>query len=416
MYLTGLIHRRKLLDVTMRWLADDCRPGDGRFATEVFIFEKLISTPTGREFLQDINRAVRPGPVTSRRIAIKDDLRKAIVSASNPSSRHAWELFDRFAALPEEFFPGTPADFILTFGDDGALLGMVRFKRIRRIAEKASRRIADNLAGAIRKAAASLKGPRRSGGLAENCDGLVTPELSPAMIDLAEREVGRRFREYGLSFEPGHMRIDDLMGFKFVGTESELERIEAAIREHPRVRGVEREVHRGRYNDINLLVDLELPPAVEIIDRMRGWDWSEAGYRGLDEGTLRRDFPGYVESGERTFRAEVILTTFEELVESEFGSAIHEQRVVEQRSSSAYAGRLAQNASFIVEYLLNLAISPTVEVERLPVKLWGRYLPDLYSQAVWSLYGFGQTSALFDAILLDPEWIPPDVHREPIYD
>ena len=406
MYLTGLIHRERLLDVAMRWLGDDCRPDDARFATEVFIFEKLISTPTGRAFLQDINRAVHPGHITSRRVAVKDDLRRAIVSANNPSSHRAWELFDRFAALPEEFFPGTPADFILTFGSGGELLGMVRFKRIRRIAEKASRRIADSLAGAIRKAASSLKGPRETGGLLDNCDGLVPSELSPTLIDLAEREVAKRFREHRLTFTPRQMRIDDLMGFKFVGTEPELERIERAIREHPRVHGVEREVHRGRYNDINLLVDLELPPAVEIIDRMSGWDWSEAGFRGLDAQTLRRDFPGYVESGERTFRAEVILTTFEELVESEFGSAIHEQRVLEQRSSAAYAGRLAQNASFIVEYLLNTALSPTVEVQSMPVKLWGRYLPDLFSQAVWNLYGLGQSSALFDAILLDPEQVP----------
>jgi hypothetical protein len=40
------------------------------------------------------------------------------------------------------------------------------------------------------------------------------------------------------------------------------------------------------------------------------------------------------------------------------------------------------------------------------VKLWGRYLPDLFSQAVWNLYGLGQSSALFDAILLDPEQVP----------
>jgi len=407
MYLTGLIHRERLLDVAMRWLGDDCRPDDGRFATEVFIYEKLISTPTGREFLQDVNRAIRPGHISSRRIAVKDDLRRAIVAASNPSNRRAWELFDRFTALPEEFFPGTPADFILTFGSVGELLGMVRFKRIRRIAEKASRRIADNLAGAIHRAAASLKGPKETGGLLDNCDGLVTPELSPALVDQAEREVGKRFREHRLTFTPKQLRIDDLMGFKFVGTEPELERIERAITEHPRVRAVEREVHRGRYNDINLLVDLELPPVGEIIDRMADWDWSEAGYRGLDSETLRRDFPEYVESGERTFRAEVILTTFEELVESEFGSCIHEQRILEQRSSAAYAGRLAQNASFIVEYLLNLALSPTVEVESVPVKLWGRYLPDLYSQAVWGLYGVGHSSALFDSILLDPEWVPP---------
>ncbi len=403
MYLTGLIQRDRLFDLAMRWLEDDCRPGDGRFVTEVFIFEKLVSTPTGRQFLQDINRAIRPGAITSRRITVKDGLRHAILSASNPSGERASDLFAQYEALPEEYYPGTPADFILSFGAGGELLGMVRFKRIRRIAEKASRRIADQLAGTIRSVAKSLKGPRDGGARQEGCDGLVPPELSAELVDLAEREVGRRFHEHRQAFEPRRLRVDDLVGFKFVGSEEELARVEKAIGDHPRVRGVEREVHRGKYNDVNLLVDLELPPAGEVIDGMRGWDWSEAAARGLDAATLRRDFPGYVEGGARTFRAEVILTTFDELVESEFGNAIHEQRILEQRRSAPYAGRLAQNASFIVEYLLMLAISPTVEVERIPAKLWGRYLPDVFSQAVWKLFGVEQSSALFDAILLDPE-------------
>ena len=403
MYLTGLIHRDKLFEVAMRWLSDDCRPEDGPFATEVFIFEKLVSTPTGRQFLQDINRAIRPGPIASKRIAVKDDLRRAILDASNPSGERAAALFARFLEAPEEFFPGTPSDFILTYGEGGHLLGMVRFKRIRRIAEKASRRIADRLAGSIRAAASSWGGGRASAERAESCDGLVPKELSQELFDLAERDVGRRFREHRLAFEPRDTRIDDLVGYKFVGTEEELVLIEKAIADHPHVRRVEREVHRGRYNDVNLLVDLELPAPGAIIDRMAGWDWSDAAARGLDEKTLRRDFPSYVESGARTFRAEVILTTFEELVESEFGNAIHEQRVMEQRRSAPYSGRLAQNASFIVEYLLMLAISPTAQVRHLPVKLWGRYLPDVYAQSVWELFRVEQSSALFDAILLDPE-------------
>lgn len=403
MYLTGLIQRDRLFDVAMRWLADELRPEDGLFATEVFTFEKLVTTPTGRAFLQDINRTTRSGPITSRRIMVKDDLRRAIASAPNASGERVRGLFERYHANPEDFYPGTPADFVLNFGAEGDLLGMVRFKRIRRIAEKVSRRMADRLSGAVHSVALSLRGPLDRGGHPESCDGLVPTDLTPDLMDRAEREVGRRFREQRLTFQPKQMRIDDLVGFKFVGTEDELERIERAIAEHPGVRGVEREVHRGKYNDVNLLVDLELPPVGALVDRLADWDWTEASGRGLDAATLRRDFPAYVESGARTFRTEVILTTFEELVESEFGNAIHEARILEQRSSAPYAGRLGQNASFIVEYLLMLAISPTVRVEALPVKLWGRYLPDVFSQAVWKLFGVEQSSALFDAILLDPE-------------
>ena len=92
-------------------------------------------------------------------------------------------------------------------------------------------------------------------------------------------------------------------------------------------------------------------------------------------------------SGERSFRAEVILTTRADLVESEFGSAIHEARILEQRQGSPYSGRIASNASFLITYMLMLALSPTIAPAELPVKMWGRYLQDVYSVAIWKLFG-----------------------------
>jgi hypothetical protein len=133
-------------------------------------------------------------------------------------------------------------------------------------------------------------------------------------------------------------------------------------------------------------VDLELPPAGQIIDLERSRDWSQLGGRGLGPDDLARGFPDYVQAGERSFRAEVILTTRADLVESEFGSAIHEARIIEQRQGT-YSGRIASNASFIITYMLMLALSPTIGTPELPVKMWGRYLPDVYSAAIWKLFG-----------------------------
>ena len=83
-----------------------------------------------------------------------------------------------------------------------------------------------------------------------------------------------------------------------------------------------------------------------------------------------------MESCRRTFRVELILTTFEDLVESEFGVGIHEQRILDQRDLASEHGRIARNASFIIEYMLRLAISPTVTIDHLPIKIWGRYIRD----------------------------------------
>jgi hypothetical protein len=203
----------------------------------------------------------------------------------------------------------------------------------------------------------------------------------------AERLVSAAFRDDAPAFTPQDLRVDDVIGTKFVGTTSELERIERAIVDHPRVTDLQREEHRGRYNDINLLVDLKLPAASEIIAAVRNCGWEFAAGRGIRPDELAREFPEYVQSGERTVRVEVILTTGDELIESEFGRSIHEQRILEQRSSAPYSGRIASNASFLIEYLLMLAISPSVEAPTLPVKMWGRYLPDIYSLAVWDLFG-----------------------------
>jgi hypothetical protein len=390
MYLTGLIHRDDLFQMTQRWFADDPDPEDGRRVTEIFCYEPLIAGPVARRFLFDLHHAVRPGPLCLRRLHLKDQLRDAIVRGAREPSLRARELFELYDKHPEEFFPGTPSDLLLATEEDGALLGMIRVKRIRRIAEKASRRIADKLAGRIRETARRLAEQRaREAGI--SLDRLLSPaETMSREFETAEQIVSRSFRNGRLPLQPEEMRIDDVIGFKLIGTREELARIEDAIETHPRARVVEREVHEGRYNATNLLVDLDLPPVEMLLARAEGIDWSFASRRGIGPDRLRAGFGEYISSGARTFRAEVILTTFGELVESEFGRSMHEERILEQRRAATYTGRIAQNASFLIQYLLTLAISPRLEVGPLPVKMWGRYLPDTFSAAHWSLYGHEQ--------------------------
>jgi hypothetical protein len=203
----------------------------------------------------------------------------------------------------------------------------------------------------------------------------------------AERLVAQSFRDGSLNLKPEDLRIDDVIGVKFVCPAEEMDRIEQVIRSHPFVVGVEREVHQGCYNDVNLVVELELPSVDQILDRERHRDWSASTNRGLSPRELAEGFPAYVASGARTFCTEVILTTRQDLVESEFGASIHESRILEQRKDLSTGGRIASNASFLIEYMLMLPLSPTVEIGELPVKMWGRYLPDVYSIAIWELFG-----------------------------
>ena len=387
MYLTSITHRKELFDLATRWFADCPHRSDGHFLTQVVTYENLISAPVVRELLTTIRQAVHPGPLTLERLSSKDELRMAIIRAcKDPNPREA-ELFEYYRANPEDFFPGTPSDLILGRREDGSILGMARIKRLRRIAEKCSRRVADRLTGVIDDKARALAQARAA------AYGIPLAQLVSSPTEMiqdhhqAERIVSRIFRDGVIVFKPEDLRIDDGIGLKFVGTPEEMAAMEEAIRRHPGVAGLEREEHRGRYNDVNLLVDLELPSPGALVDLARSWDWPAHAGKGLTPAELEAGFPAFVEGGERTFRAEVILTTHEDLVESEFGSCIHEARILEQRTGIPYSGRIASNASFLIEYMLMLALSPQTTMEELPVKMWGRYLPDVYSMAVWKLFG-----------------------------
>lgn len=399
MYLTGLVQRDRLFEVATRWFRDWLEPEDGRFATQVFIYESLISGPTARKFLADIIRVIYDEPFQLRRMTLKDQVREAILASCLAPTAEIRTHIEQYRALPEEFFPRTPVDLMLATGRNGELLGMTRIKRMRRVAEKASRRVADRLAGAIRQHARGLAQARaRAAGIP--LENLVTsPRQMELEFETAERLISQTFRDRQLIFKPLDLRIDDFIGFKFIGTPDEQDRLERAIRAHPRTTLVEREVHQGDYNATNLLVDLELPPAAEIVASMCERSWDFALGRGLDPEDLERGFPDYVHTGARTFRAEIILTTYDELVESEFGRSIHEVRILDQRSKDSYTGRIATNASYIIEYLLMVGLSPTVAIDSLPVKMWGRYLSETFSSAVWQLFGIQHGVVMWDSFM-----------------
>ena len=395
MYLSGFMHRERLHEIATRWLVDRVAPADGHFLTQIFVFESVVGGPVSQRLLAAMLPARERGSFHLQRINLKDDLREMILTGCTDPTPRMEHLFRSYLERPEEFFPRTPVDLLFATGRDGVLLGMTRIKRIRRIAEKACRRIADHLAGTVEAQRTELIAQRaRAVGIPPHL--LTTPpETRAREFSAADGIVTQAFRNRAIRFRPADLTINDVIGFKFVGDEIELERIERAIEAYPGVAVRSRELHRGAYNDTRLLVDLELPAVSVLIDRMARTDWAFAAGRGLAPDELARAFPAYVESGARTICAEVVLTTFEELAEAEFGRSIHEKRVLEQRRSAPYAGRLAKNAAFIIEYLLMLAISPVTRVQALPVKMWGRYLPETFSRAIWQLYGVDRAETFY---------------------
>jgi len=387
MYLSGLTHRERLFDIASRWLADHVQSEDGRLITEIFTFERVITAPSVRCLVADVWRASGAEDLYLERVDCKDAVREAIFSAAaHPSDRVA-ELLDWYRQLPEEFFPRTPVQMSIVTHRTGNLAALVRRKLIRRITDKVCRKVARRLgseAAALARTLAST-GPRTSNATANLDDA--PGDMPRGVPGAAERLVAERIRSGRLVLDPENHRVDDVIGVKFIGTPAELERIDTALRGLDYARTHTREVHSGRYAGTHYLVDVELPPKGEIIDSLADVDWSFAAGRGLREEDLPSSFRAYLESGADSFRIEVILTTFDDLVESEFGESIHEQMILDQRFRASDYGRIANNGAWIIEYLLSLAVSPTVEVGELPIKLWGRYIRDTVYYAIERLHG-----------------------------
>ena len=401
MFLTGFVQRERLFDLATRWLANRMEPEDTRFVTQAFIYEGLIVRPRVESFMTDLGSALHAPPLFRHRIFSKDDYRQAIMEACPHPSPAVAELFARYRERPEEFYPHTPADIYLAVDDKGHLMGTARMKRVRRLAEKASRRVADRLLANVEDRARELARSRAMASGQLRKGEQVAAEPRPEEYTEAERQVAETFALREPVFSAADLRIDDVIGAKLIGPPEMQAAVEQAIREQGHVNLVEREEHRGAYNAVNLLVDMDLPPAGEIIDRMRPLNWSFAAGRGIPTEELARDFPEYVESGARSIRVELILTTFEDLVESEFGGSIHEARILAQRDGH-YGRQIARNASYILEFLLTLAVSPTLSVEEIPFKIWGRYLPVAVVQEMWKLYGLQYRDATWDSFLYDP--------------
>ena len=83
---------------------------------------------------------------------------------------------------------------------------------------------------------------------------------------------------------------------------------------------------------------------------------------------------------------EVIFSDYQEMLESEIGRCIHEDRIIEQRLLQQYRGPLARNIGYLLEYLFVFPISGRRELEELPIKIWNRYLPDYFDEILKQLF------------------------------
>jgi hypothetical protein len=403
MYLTGLTHRDELFDLTVRWLNDDLHEGDGRTITAIFLYEGFISGSFVIPRMVHFLRTVFGTDLEMERLRQKHLLRERLIQyMAEPTERTA-ELVRTFRENPEFFFPRLPIDAVLGVADGKRLVSIGRIKRLSRVAEKVSFRLVDALFQDIR-AEAQRVAEQRAAFAGVPLTALVSSAdaMRQDFVD-AEIAVATRFRHKAMQFERDAFAINDMLGFKIIGEPEELAMVLDRLQEAPGFKIVEIEEHSGRYNAVNLSVDLQLPRPDELLKGFQGLDWSIAARRGLNPAEARRGFATYLEKGSRTIRMEIILTTYPELMESEFGRSLHELRILQLRERTPYCGIIAQNAGYLIEYLLTLAMAPVLDVPELPFKLFGRYLPETIGAVKCALFGNDIDGSLLNAFCLVPE-------------
>jgi hypothetical protein len=399
-YLTGLTHRDELFDLTVRWLNDDFHQGDGRVISEIFLYEGFISGSfVIHRMFQFLQKMVGPN-IEMERIRQKHLLRERLIQYLRHPSGRTQELARTFQENPEFFFPRLPIDAVLVVASGKRLVSIGRIKRLSRVAEKVSVRLMDALFHDI-KAEAQRIAEKRAASAGLPLTSLISSKdaMRQDFVD-AEMAVATRFRNKAMVFERHAFAIDDMLGFKIIGEPEDLDLVLHRLKEESGFTLVEIEEHAGNYNAVNLSVDLQLPKPGELLNAFQGVDWSLATLRGLNPDEARAGFPAYLERGSRTVRMEIILTTYPELMESEFGRSLHELRILHLRERTPYCGLIAQNAAYLIEYLLTLAMAPVIDVPELPIKLYGRYLPETIRAAKCGLFGNDTDGSLLNAFCL----------------
>jgi hypothetical protein len=394
-----MTHRDELFDVSLRWLNDSFDPGDCRTISRIFVYESVIAAVLVRDilcFLEDIFGF----SLKARRVREKQLLRRCLIDCLPHSSERIKQLLRHYQTDPEFYFPRAPFDGLLVQTPSGRLAAIGRIKRLSRVAEKVSFRLADALFREINDEARLLAARRAAQTGTVLADLVSTEQEMQNDFTAAEAAVAARFRDRHLAINQAAVTINDLLGFKIVGGAEFLERIPELLDRRSGFTVVEIERHRGEYNAVNLLVQVQMPNRSRLIEQSHRFDWSIAVQRGLDPAALQAGFASYLAEGADTVIMEIILTSDEELIESEFGRSMHELRILRLRSRQTYSGPIAQNASFLIEYLLALALSPKISVSELPIRMYGRYLPETIAIAKCSLCGKRSDDELLQAFSL----------------
>jgi len=386
--INGFLHREKLYDLARRWMLDQPQPDDAGTILYLVHFNNLAVSRYLSDFSGQLFSALHRCELSMEKACTKGDLKDRIIAYPLHRTARFRELFTAYSSNPGDYYRDTPFHGSLYFCEGGGrkvYIGSSRIKRIRRLTEKSARRLVDWMFHEIQQRADKMTDERatRPGVLHQE---LITPlDEMVGEFTYAERELLHQLREKRPTCLPDNLEINDVAGVKVILDSDETERLLAVLEDHG-CRVVEKEQHQGNYSAINLVVEyrfdkesiLSRPLNQRMIRLFRD--------HGVSEDKANRAFKEFVRSGEESVYLEIIVSNYIQMLESEIGNCMHEERIIRQRQNQRYLGQLAQNVEFLMEYIFTFPASSLKEIERLPVRLWDRYLPDYFDEVRRKLF------------------------------
>jgi hypothetical protein len=380
--ITGFIHRETLHDLIGRWMLDRFEPSDPTALLELVHFNSVYVARYLPLLAEGLLQGVHGARISRRTCFTKGDLKDQLVAYLPGASERSSRLVADYRADPGRFYRETPFRGTLFFADsDGQrrYVGSSRIKRIRRLAEKSARKVVDWLYEEI------LRQSRSDPRLPES--GATIGDLAHDLdrLEAQGRVLMHRLRAMPVPGWPHDVEINDVAGIKVV-IAPDMQRRPLQVLLDMGCRLVEREVHRGDYSAVNLLVDVCPDKDCILAQGLPEKVVRVFGAHGISPRETRRMFETFVLGGEPAVRVEIICSDAEETLESEIGRCMHEDRIIRQRLGRTYQGHLSRNLEFLLEYLFALPAAPEARLDRLPVRLWERYLPDYFDEVKRALF------------------------------
>ncbi len=387
--ITSYLHRNTLHDIILRWMYDDAHPSDAGQITRLVHFNIIYVSRYLQLFSDRLFGQLHRCNYHTRRTTLKGDLKDVIITNVPYPDARIEEMIHNYRNHPERFFRETPfhATMFFVYRNGVKLyIGSNRIKRVRRLAEKSARRIIDRIFETIKKNADRLA-EERAGRMGVSRQQMVTtPEDMTAEFLKAENRLLEDLRYRRQIQDADRLVINDVAGIKVIVEEPEQDHLMDLVGQMKDCEIIEVEPHSGKYNAINLIVRF-YPPKERILSRSLGHGTLKVMQgKGMIPAEANRDFVEFVRSGEESVDLEIIVSDYKEMLESEIGRCIHEDRIIEQRLQQPYCGHLAKNIEYLMEYLFSFPASSQIELGQLPIKLWNRYLPDYFDDVLKRLF------------------------------